>query len=221
VTAVWNYFFDHRSDITSWLYTTLWLGALPVVIGLIVALPLGWLAYRYRWAYPPIVSGASLLYTIPSLVVFLVMPGILGTGILDPVNVAVALTIYAVALLVRVVADGLAAVSPDTLAAATAMGFTGWQRFVRVQLPLAIPVIGAGTRVAIVSNVSLVSVASFIGVVQLGQLFRDAYNGLTPSTQIPPAVLGLILFFLIAFTYDLILLLAIRLCTPWQRAVRS
>jgi len=219
VTSVWHYFFDHRSDITSWLYTTLWLGALPVVIGLVVAIPLGWLAYRYRWAYPPIVSGAGLLYTIPSLVLFLILPGILGTKILDPLNVAVALTIYAIALLVRVVADALAAVSQDTLAAATAMGFTSWQRFIKVQLPLAIPVIGAGTRVAIVSNVSLVSVASFIGVIQLGQLFRDSFNA--PTHQIPPAVLGVILFFVIAFVYDLILLLAIRLSTPWQRAVRS
>lgn len=219
MTSVWHYFFDHRSDITSWLYTTLWLGALPVVIGLVVAIPLGWLAYRYRWAYPPIVSGAGLLYTIPSLVLFLILPGILGTKILDPLNVAVALTIYAIALLVRVVADALAAVSQDTLAAATAMGFTSWQRFIKVQLPLAIPVIGAGTRVAIVSNVSLVSVASFIGVIQLGQLFRDSFNA--PTHQIPPAVLGVILFFVIAFVYDLILLLAIRLSTPWQRAVRS
>ncbi len=119
-------------------------------------------------------SGAGIIYTIPSLVLFLVMPGVLGTGILDPVNVAVALTLYTVALLVRVVADGLSSVSAETLAAATAMGFTGWQRLIKVQLPLAVPVIGAGLRVAAVSNVSLVSVASVIGVTQLGQLFTDA-----------------------------------------------
>ena len=219
--AIWHYFFDHRSDITSWTYTTLWLGALPVIIGLAIALPIGWLAYRYRWTYPPIVSGAAIVYTIPSLVLFLILPGILGTGVLDPVNVAVALTLYTVALLVRIVADGLSAVPAETLEAATAMGFTGPQRFLRVQLPLAVPVIGAGLRVAAVSNVSLVSVASVIGVVQLGQLFRNSFNAVSVSAQLPPAELGLILFFLIALIYDLLILLGMRLLTPWRRAVRS
>jgi osmoprotectant transport system permease protein len=222
VTAVWQYFFNNRPQITGWLWTTLWLGGLPVLIGLAVSLPIGWIAYRYRWTYPPIVTGAGIIYTIPSLVLFLVLPGLLNTGILDPVNVAVALTLYTIALLVRVVADGLAAVSSDTLAAATAMGFTGGQRLVRVQLPLAVPVIGAGLRVATVSNVGLVSVASIIGVVQLGQLFKNAFGQYyTLSTQLPPAILGLILFFAIAFVFDMVILIGIRLLTPWQKAARS
>jgi osmoprotectant transport system permease protein len=123
--------------------------------------------------------------------------------------------VYTVALLVRVVADGLASVSGDTLSAASAMGYTGWQRLTRVQLPIAVPVIGAGVRVAAVSNVSLVSVASIIGVTQLGQLFVDGNN----LNKVPPIVLGLILFFLLAIAFDLLILLAIRLLTPWQRAV--
>ena len=220
--SFWHYLFNHPGeDVWDWTKTTLWLGAVPVVLGLVIAMPIGWVAYRYKWTYPPIVSFAGLLYTIPSLVLFLVLPGILGTGILDPVNVAVGLTLYAVALLVRVVADGLSAVPADTLAAATAMGFTGWQRFVKVQLPLAVPVIGAGLRVAVVSNVSLVSVASVIGVTQLGHLFTDALQGVTVSQQVKPALLGIILFFLIAFAYDVIVILAMRLLTPWRRAVRS
>ncbi|MCW2496675.1 ABC transporter permease [Jatrophihabitans sp.] len=218
----WHYLFNHPGEeVWSWTKTTLWLGALPVVIGLLIALPIGWLAHRYRWTYPPIVSVAGIIYTIPSLVLFLVLPGILGTGILDPVNVAVALTIYTVALLVRVVSDGLSAVSPETMAAATAMGFSGWQRLVKVQLPLAVPVIGAGLRVAAVSNVSLISVASVVGVTQLGQLFKDSLLQVTLARQVDPAVLGILLFFVIAFAFDLVILLAIRLLTPWQRAVRS
>jgi osmoprotectant transport system permease protein len=217
----WQYFLDNQSSITPLVRTTLWLGAVPVVIGLVIALPVGWVAHRYRWTYPPIVSGAGILYTIPSLVLFLVLPSLLGTQILDPLNVAVALTIYTVALLVRVVADGLAAVPADTLAAATAMGFTGWQRLVRVQLPIAVPVIGAGVRVAAVSNVSLVSVASIIGISQLGQLFVDANNSPSPSAAVAPAVVGLVLFFIIAFVFDLVILFGMRLLTPWQRAVRS
>lgn len=214
----WQYFTDHHSAITPLISTTLWLAALPVLIGLVVAMPIGWIAYRYKWTYPPIVSGAGLLYTIPSLVLFLVLPGILGTGILDPVNVAVALSLYTVALLVRVIADGLTAVPADTLAAATAMGFTGWQRFAKVQLPIAVPVIGAGVRVAAVSNVSLVSVASVIGVSELGQLFVDANNSPSPSAAVAPALLGVILFFLLAFAFDLVVLAIVRALTPWRRA---
>ena len=155
---VWTYFTDHHSDIMSWLWTTVWLAGVPLLIGLALALPIGWVASRYRWTYPPITSLAGLLYTIPSLVLFLVLPGVLGTGILSPINVAVALTIYTIALLVRTVADGLDSVSPTRMAAASAMGYTDRQRLFAVQLPLAVPVIGAGLRVAAVSNVSLVSV---------------------------------------------------------------
>ena len=148
---------------------------------------------------------------------FLVLPGFLGTGILSPENVAVALTLYTLALLVRVVADGLSSVSADTLAAASAMGYTTFQRLVRVQLPMAVPVIGAGLRVAAVSNVSLVSVASIIGVTQLGELF---VQGNTDAT-IPPTVLGLILFVLLALIFDALILVVIRALTPWQRAGRA
>jgi ABC-type proline/glycine betaine transport systems, permease component len=217
VNEVWSYFVDHRGDIGNWTQTTVWLAAVPLAVGLVLALPVGWLANRYRWSYPPIVSGAGLFYTIPSLVLFFVIPGIIGTKILDPVNVAIALSIYTFALLVRVVADGLASVSEETLAAASAMGYTGWQRLVGVQLPIAVPVIGAGLRVAAVSNVSLISVASIIGVTQLGQLFVDGSN----LNSIPPIVLGLILFFILALLFDLLILVLIRLLTPWRRAVRG
>jgi osmoprotectant transport system permease protein len=211
----WDYL--SGSQTIGWLKTTLWLAALPLGIGLVIALPLGWVANRYRWTYPPMVSIFGILYTIPSLVLFLVLPGLIGTGILSPTNVAISLTVYTVALLVRTVADGLSSVSTDTLAAAAAMGYTGFQRFARVQLPLAVPVIGAGMRVATVSNVSLVSVASVIGVSQLGELFTEAYNNNTTT----PAVAGLVWFIVIALVFDLVVLLGIRLLTPWQRAVAA
>jgi osmoprotectant transport system permease protein len=214
--SVWTYFTDHRSDIVDWLWTTIWLAAIPLAIGLVLALPIGWIASRYRWSYAPITSGAGLLYTIPSLVLFLLLPGIIGTQILSPINVAVGLTVYTLALLVRTVADGLNSVSPDTLAAASAMGYTSRQRLFAVQLPIAVPVIGAGLRVAAVSNVSLVSVASIIGVTQLGQLFIDGYT----KNSIPPTLLGLILFVLLALAFDSVILLIVRVLTPWQRAGR-
>jgi osmoprotectant transport system permease protein len=216
VSEVWDYFVNHRSDIYGWTWTTVWLAALPLLIGLVLALPIGWVASRYRWSYPPIVSGAGLLYTIPSLVLFLVLPGLIGTRILDAENVAVGLTVYTVALLVRVVADGLSSVSSDTLDAASAMGYTNRQRLFAVQLPIAVPVIGAGLRVAAVSNVSLISIASIIGVTQLGELFVE---GNTTATT-PPTIVGLVLFVLLALIFDSLILLGIRLLTPWQRAVQ-
>lgn len=212
---VWQYFLDHRDEILGWLWPTVWLAGLPLVIGLALALPIGWLATRYRWTYGPIVSGMGLLYTVPSIVLFFLLPGLIGTKILDPVNVAVALTIYTVALLVRVVADGLSSVSAETMAAASAMGYTTLQRLLKVQLPIAVPVIGAGLRVAAVSNVSLVSVASILGVTQLGRLFIVANT----NNEIPPALLGLIMFIVLALLFDAAILLGIRALTPWRRAV--
>jgi osmoprotectant transport system permease protein len=214
---VWDYFRDHQTDVLHWTWTTVWLAAVPLVAGLIIALPIGWLANRFRWTYPPLVTAAGLLYTIPSLVLFVVLPGLLGTKTLDPVNVAVALTVYTVALLVRVVADGLASVSATTLSAASAMGYTNRQRLFAVELPIAVPVIGAGLRVAAVSNVSLVSVASLLGVAQLGTLFTEG----SQLNSLTPILLGLIMIVALALVFDGVILVAMRLLTPWQRAVRS
>jgi osmoprotectant transport system permease protein len=214
---VWDYFRDHQSDVLHWTWTTVWLAAVPLVAGLVIALPIGWLANRFRWTYPPLVTAAGLLYTIPSLVLFVILPGLLGTKTLDPINVAVALTVYTVALLVRVVADGLASVSATTLSAASAMGYTNRQRLFAVELPIAVPVIGAGLRVAAVSNVSLVSVASLLGVAQLGTLFTEG----SQLNSLTPILLGLIMIVALALLFDGVILVAMRMLTPWQRAVRS
>jgi osmoprotectant transport system permease protein len=219
VNKIWQYFRDNQSEVLHWLWTTVWLSALPVVVGLAIALPIGWAASRYRWTYPPLVTVAGLLYTIPSIVLFLLLPGLLGTKILAPINVAVALTIYCVALLVRVIADGLSSVSETTLNAAAAMGYTGRQRLFSVQFPLAVPVIGAGLRVAAVSNVSLVAVASTLGVSQAGSLFLAGYNATFDQTT--PILLGLILFVLLALVFDALILLMLRLATPWRRVAAA
>jgi osmoprotectant transport system permease protein len=215
VSHAWQYFSHNRSEILGWLRTTVWLALVPVAVGLALSLPLGWLASRYRWGYPPIVTLGGVLYTIPSIVLFLALPGIIGTQILDPLNVAIALTVYCVALLVRAVADGLRTVDPHTLEAASAMGYTDRQRLLAVQLPLAIPVIGAGLRVAAVSNVSLIAVASTLGVSQLGSLFT--IGNTTGDTA--PIWVGLVMFILLALVLDGLILLSVRLATPWRRAV--
>ncbi len=213
-----EYFTDHAAEILGLLWAHTYLSVLPVVIGLVIALPLGWVANRYRWTYPPLIGISSLLYTIPSLVLFVSLPGILGTKILDVVNIIVALTIYAVALLVRVVADGLTSVPVDTRQAALAMGYRKAGQLFRIELPLAIPVIAAGVRVATVSNVSLVAVSTLVGTQQLGTLV-DA--GLSATVdRFSPILISIILTVALALTLDALILLATRLLTPWRRAVR-
>jgi osmoprotectant transport system permease protein len=211
-----SYFTDHRGEILSWLGYHVWLSALPVLLGLVISLPLGWLANRYRWLYAPLVSVSGLLYTIPSIALFVILPGVLGTKVLDPINVAVALTIYTVALLVRVVADGLASVPDDVAQSATAMGYRRFQRLVSVELPIAVPVIAAGLRVAAVSNVSLVAVAATIGVPELGQLFTTGFQ----LSYFPPILDGIALCVALALVYDTLIVTGTRLLTPWRRAVR-
>ncbi|MDR2378185.1 MAG: ABC transporter permease subunit [Bifidobacteriaceae bacterium] len=187
------------------------LSVIPVVAGLALALPLGWLAHRGRWFKSALLSAAGLLYTVPSLALFVLLPSVLGTKILDPVNVAVALTIYTVALLVRTVCDGLDSVPVETVRAATAMGYRSAHRLVAVELPVAVPVIAAGLRVAVVSNVSIVSVAALIGAEQLGLLFTQGAQ----LRFLTPIVVGIVLCLALALALDGIVVWLGRALTPW------
>lgn len=197
------------------------LSVVPVVIGLAVALPLGWVAHR-SGAFKSVVLGtAGLLYTVPSLALFVLLPSILGTRILDPLNVVVALTIYTVALLVRTVSDGLDSVPVETVQAAQAMGYRTLQRLVSVELPVAVPVIAAGLRVAVVSNVSVVSIAALIGTQQLGLLFTQGAQ----LRFLTPIIVGIVLCLVLAVVLDGLVVLLARRLTPWTpwtpRAVRA
>ena len=192
------------------------LAGIPLVLGLLVSIPLGVLVHRYRVVAPLALAGTGLLYTIPSLALFILMPLILGTQILDPVNVIVAMTIYTVALLVRTVVDGLASVPDHVDAAAEAMGLGRFRRLMTVQLPLAIPVIAAGLRVAAVSNVSIVRVASLIGVSQLGSLLTDRFNRAIPGALWA----GIIGCLVLALAFDVLIQALAWALTPWRRAPR-
>lgn len=194
----------------------LYLAVVPLVCGLLIALPLGWAAARYRWAGPTIVAGTGLLYTIPSLALFVLLPLVTGARILDDSNVLIALTVYTVALLTRTVADGFASVPSVTRQAATALGYGELRRTLVVDLPLAVPVLTAGLRVAAVSNVSMVSVAALIGVSQLGSLFTLGFN----RNTLDPIVVGVLASVVLALTLDLAIALGSRLLTPWLRAAR-
>lgn len=209
-----TWFLDHIPEVLDLTYRHVYLAGLPLLLGLLIALPLGWLARRYRPLYLPFTAGFGLLYTIPSLALFILMPGFLGRQILDPVNVIVAMTIYTVALLVRTVADGLAAVPDHVNNAATAMGYGRGKRFFAVELPLAVPVISAGLRVAAVSNVSIVSVGAIIGVQQLGMLFTDGFYRFFYD----PIIVGVVGCILLALVFDLVIVGVTRVLTPWLRA---
>ena len=202
---------EHFSEVMELTWTHAVLAGVPLLLGLALAVPLGWLARRHAWLYAPLVVGTGLLYTIPSLALFILMPLVLGTTILDPLNVVVAMTIYTVALLVRTVADGLNAVPDDIAQAATAMGYKGVRRLFGVELPLATPVIAAGLRVAAVSNVSIVSIASLIGVSQLGELLIDGYNRVIWGELLT----GIVACVLLALAFDAFIVLGTRLVTPW------
>jgi osmoprotectant transport system permease protein len=217
VVWVWDWIPRNLSSITSALVEHVQLALVPVLVGLVVAVPLGWLASRSPAARAVLIPASGLLYTIPSLALFVLLPGLLGLQVRNSLNVIIALAIYTVALLVRSIADALAAVPAMVVAAATAMGFRPARRFVEVELPLAVPVLIAGLRVATVSNISLVSVGALIGNGGLGELFTDGIQ----RSNIVEIVTGIVLIVLLALAADAVLLGIGRLATPWNRVGSS
>lgn len=191
--------------------------AVAIVCGFALSLPLGWVAWRYRLVRGPVVVLTGLLYTIPSLALLILLPSIVGYSTRDPANLILGLTIYAVAILVRSVADGLDSVDPGVRQAATAVGYGGLHRFWTVDLPLAGPVILAGLRVAAVSTISLATVGILVGVENLGYLFT---NGLQRRI-IPEVLAGVLAVVIIALIVDLLLLVAGRAIMPWVRVSQT
>jgi len=189
------------------------LAVLPVLIAFVVSLPLGYLVHKTKRAANLILAFLGVIYSIPSLALFVMMPLILGTKILDPVNIVVALAIYSTALLVRSVVDGLRAVPPAVRQSATAVGY-GWpRRLFGVELPLAMPVIFAGLRVVTVSNIALVSVAVLVGSGALGKLFDLGFA----SYFYTPIIIALILMLTLSLIFDGLILLIERGTLPWLR----
>nr|WP_246315943.1 ABC transporter permease subunit [Kineococcus aurantiacus] len=191
------------------------LAVVPLLVGVLVALPIGYLGVRFGWLYHPILNVSGIVYSIPSLAVFVALPYVLGTKILSPVNIVVALAMYTVALMARTVADGLRSVDPALTEAATAMGYKRTRRLLEVELPLAAPVILAGVRVAAVSNISLVSVGALLGIGGLGALFTRGFQLFYTA----PIIVGIVLSIALAAAADLLIVVFQRAVTPWTRAV--
>ncbi|GGL84289.1 ABC transporter permease [Curtobacterium citreum] len=199
----------------------------PIFIAFLLSIPVGWLVVRLQrpggsrvaaGVGTGIVTVAGLLYAIPSLALFVALPAVIGTGLQDPVNLIISLTLYGLALMVRSTVDALTSVDAGTKAAATAMGYSGLQRFFRVELPLAGPVLLAGLRVVAVSTISLTTVGAVLGIQSLGSLFTDGLG-----RGIYEEILsGIVMVLVLAFALDGLLVLLGRLVMPWtRRAPRS
>jgi osmoprotectant transport system permease protein len=191
------------------------LSVTPIVLGLVVAVPLGWLAHRYRRIRGVVLPAVGLLYTIPSLALFVVLPPLLGIGFLSELNVTIALTVYAVAIMARSVSDALGSVDDPVRQSATAIGYSPWRRFWAVELPLAGPVILAGLRVTAVSTVSLVTVGILIGVQSLGYLFTNGFQRRIPEE----IAAGVVMTVIVALLFDALLVVLGRILMPWARSL--
>jgi osmoprotectant transport system permease protein len=202
-----------RSALVTMLLQHIYLSLLPLVISVLLAIALGWLCHRFGWLRGTLLGTANIVYTIPSLALFAIIPAVIGTQVLDINNVVIALTIYTTALLTRPVSDALDAVPVHITAAATAMGFRPLRRFLTVELPLAVPVLFAGLRVGSVSNISLVSVGALIGTGGLGVLFTDGFR----SRYLAPIIVGIVLTLALALVVDLVLVLLRKWLTPWTQ----
>lgn len=189
------------------------LTAASVAIGLLLALPLGVVAFRFRRVGALVLGTSTALYTIPSLAMFSLLLPLTG---LSATTVVVGLVLYSLTILVRNVVAGLSAVPADVVESATGTGYGPGTLLLRVQLPLALPTVLAGVRVATVSTIALVTVGAILGNGGLGNLI---YSGL--RTQFQAEVLtATVLVVALAVLADLLLLGVQRALTPWQRATR-
>jgi osmoprotectant transport system permease protein len=206
----WSWIPQNAGQIWQLTLESIYLGVVPALLGLVIAVPLGIACVRWGWLYPPVLSATSVLYALPSLALFVVL--IPYTGLSDT-TVIIPLTLFSLCVLVPNVVDGLRAVPGPVRQSATAMGFGALRRLVRVELPLAVPIVIAGLRIATVSSISLASVGQLIGVSSLGYLFIDGYQRDFPTEIIT----GLVLIIALAVACDLLLVVSRWVLTPWSR----
>jgi osmoprotectant transport system permease protein len=213
----WSYVTGQWGQILGDLVQHIELSLIALGIGTVISLPLGVLAWRYRLVRVPVFGLASTLYIIPSLALFAILGGI--TGYVPPrswVTAEFALVGYTLLILIWNTVSGLDAVPVESKEAAVALGFSRRAELWRVDLPLALPYIFAGLRVALATVIGLVTVTALIGLGGLGQQitygFNIAYN--------TPIIVGLVLSIALAAVADLVLVGVERLLVPWSRATR-
>lgn len=190
----------------TWEHVTL--TVVSVVIGFVISMGLAVVALRWRRSYSPISVVAGLLYTIPSLALFALLVPTFG---LTATNAIIALTSYTLLILVRNIVAGIDGVPTEVLEAADGMGYTRRARFLRMELPLALPVVVAGLRIATVTTVGLVTVTALLGLGGYGFFILRGLNTFF-WTQL---IVGVVLSVLLATVFDLLFVLAQRVLSPW------
>jgi osmoprotectant transport system permease protein len=209
----WPWVSDHLDEIRARFGEHVELTLLAVGFGLVIALPLALLSVRYRRAYGPALAVTGVLYTIPSLALFALLLPLTG---LSRWTALIPLTAYTLLILLRNIVTGLDAVPADVKEAADGMGYSRARRLWRVELPLALPAIVTGIRIALVTTIGLVTVAALIGQGGLGSLMLDGLN----RDFRTPLTVGIVLSLALAIVADLLLVLVLRIATPWRRAER-
>jgi osmoprotectant transport system permease protein len=209
--SFWEWVADHTHEILTYTGIHALMAFVAVAVGILIAFPASILAYRHPRSYPPLVWATGLLYTIPSIALFILL--IPATG-LTYQTVEVGLISYTLLILLRNFVVGLRSVSPDVREAALGMGYSNRQILWRVDVPLALPAIMAGIRLATVSTIALVTVGFVIGKGALGQLINQGITRL----YLPPVWVGVILSIALALVADALLLLLGRVLTPWSNA---
>lgn len=207
----WDWVGDHTDVIAQDLGQHLELTVIAVGVGLLLAIPIGVLAWRYRASRGPILAVGGALYTIPSLALFALLVPWTGLTVL---TAEIGLIAYTLLILVRNIVVGLDGVPGEVRDAAAGMGYRQLRQLVRVELPLALPVIIAGIRIATVTTIGLVTITALLGEGGLGQLLLD---GLIRDFR-TPLVVGTVLSVALAVACDLLLAGIQRLLTPWARA---
>jgi len=210
VLVDWSWLGTHTSEIGHLAIQHVQLTVIAVVIGLAISLPLGIAAHRYRRIYGPVSGFAGLLYTIPSLALFALLVPYTG---LSTTTAEIGLVSYTLLILIRNIVSGLEGVPSDVREAARGMGYSDRQLLWRVEIPLALPVIIAGVRIATVTTIGLVTVTALIGQGGLGALILQGYRQDFPT----PAYAGAVLSVVLAVLSDVVLLTIQRLLTPWAK----
>lgn len=183
-----------------------------VVIGFAISFVLAVIARRWRATYGPILAVTGTLYAIPSLALFVLFIPITGLSFATGI---IALVLYTLLILVRNIVVALDGVAPDVIEAANGMGYSARQRFWRIEVPIAVPVIVAGLRIATVTTIGLVTITTFIGLGGLGYLIINSGTQRFFPTSI---YVGVILCVMLAVIADVSLLWIQRRLTPWARA---
>jgi osmoprotectant transport system permease protein len=209
----WEYVQDNRGDLEQALVDHVLLTVETVLVAMLIAFPLAVLCYRYRWLAGPVLGLTGILYTIPSLALFAFIAPMDAFG-LTRRTVLFGLVIYALLVLVRNTLTGLQGVPPDVREAAAGMGYGRARMLWRVEVPVALPSIMAGVRVATVSTVALVTVGVVVGYGGLGGLILRGFQNNFYRAEIMTAS---VLTVALGLTFDVLLAGATRLMTPWSR----